>query len=47
MGCGCEEKLGKEEVFDSFESNVQEDISVDKAKAQEAEAEKDRAAEGE
>lgn len=41
-----EEKIGKTEVFDSFESNVQNEISDAKAKAQEAVAEKVRAAEG-
>ena len=43
MGCGSKEKKGTEEVFESFQSNVCSDISVDKAKAQEAEAEKARA----
>lgn len=42
-----EEKKGQTEVFDSFESNVQNEISVDEAKAQEAEAKEVRAAEGE
>lgn len=41
-----EEKIGQTEVFDSFESNVQNKISEPKAKAQEAVAEKVRAAEG-
>lgn len=36
------EELGKEEVFDSFESNIQEDISVEKAKEQEKKAEEVR-----
>lgn len=42
-----EEKMGENEVFDSFESNVQESISVEEAKKQEAAAEAARAAEGE
>lgn len=42
-----EEKKGESIEFDSFESNVEESISVDEAKAQEAEAEAARAAEGE
>lgn len=41
------EVLGQNEVFDAEHSNIQEEISVDKAKAQEAEAEKVREAEGE
>lgn len=41
-----DEKMGENEVFDSFMSNVQEEISVDEAKKQEAEAEKIREEEG-
>lgn len=42
-----EEKMGENEVFESYESEVQESISVEEAKKQEAEAEAARAAEGE
>lgn len=37
-----EEKKGESIEFDSFESNADETISVEEAKKQEAEAEKDR-----
>ena len=43
----CDEKKGESITFDSFESNAQEHISVDEAKAQEAKAEEVRSAEGE
>lgn len=39
---GCEEKLGKDIEFESFESETKEKISVDEAKKQEAEAKKVR-----
>lgn len=41
------EVLGENEVFDSYQSNVEESISVDEAKAQEKVAEEVRAEEGE
>lgn len=45
---GCEkEKLGESIDFESFESDKCDHISVEEAEAQEAQAEKVRAAEGE
>lgn len=40
-----EEKKGENEVFESYESDIEESISVDEAKAQEAKAEELRSEE--
>ena len=41
------EVMGDNEVFDSYQSNIEESISVEEAKAQEKVAEEIRAEEGE